>query len=58
MDDKYINKLKQCKNKHITLKKADYSHPVPKYIKGYMLDRFYTPEEYELLDYKVLSTGT
>lgn len=44
--DEYINKIEQIQEETIVLEKCKYDQPKLKYIKGYMLDRFYTPEEY------------
>lgn len=43
--NEYINKLEQCQNEHIVLDKCKYDHPIPKYIKGYMLDDVFYPSK-------------
>lgn len=59
MDNKYINKLKQCQNKQIKLEPCRCGQFKPEHVKGYIFEgKFYTPEEYSLLDCSKLLTGS
>lgn len=49
----YINKLEESQKSLLVLGKRVYVHPKEKYVKGYMLDGFYTVEEYK----KMLQKG-
>ena len=49
-DNYYIKKLEECQNIPIVLESCGYNDPKPKKVKGYMLDKFYTIEEYNRLE--------